>query len=86
MLLSLMSHDEHLSARWATPFGNFVRKFGVSQLAQELQVEPAAIYQWIRGHTSPRPPKARAIVMLSRNHVCVVRLDDIYAQRDLHVD
>jgi DNA-binding XRE family transcriptional regulator len=92
-----MSIDEHRSVRWATPFGRFVRTYGVAQLAQQLQVEPAAIYQWVRGHTSPRPPTARAIVQLYSLYICLelasgkrvhasLKLDDIYAQRDLHAD
>lgn len=94
-----MSIDQHRSIRWDTPFGRFVRTYGVAQLAQQLQVEPAAIYQWVRGHTSPRPPTARAIVQLYMLYVCLeeasgkraaadvaLKLDDIYAQRDLHVD
>jgi hypothetical protein len=94
-----MSNDEHRCVRWGTPFGRFVRTYGVAQLAEQLKVEPAAIYQWVRGHTSPRPPTARAIVQLYTLYICLeqasgktaavdpsLRLDDIYAQRDLHAD
>lgn len=62
-----MSRDEHQVARWNTRFGQFIRIFGVAALARALEVEPAAIYQWVRGYTSPRPPKARAIVSMSEH-------------------
>lgn len=92
-----MSTDQHRCVRWGTPFGRFVRMYGVALLAQQLQVEPAAIYQWVRGHTSPRPPTARAIVNLHGLYLCLeqasgktadpsLNLNDIYAQRDLHAD
>jgi hypothetical protein len=94
-----MSTDQHRCVRWGTPFGRFVRMYGVALLAQQLQVEPAAIYQWIRGHTSPRPPTARAIVKLADVYVTLeqasgnapamnasIELNDIYAQRDIHAD
>lgn len=78
-----MTIAEHRTARWETRFGSFVRSYGVARLAQQLQLDTTAIRQWVRGHTSPRPPHARAIVVLSEN---TLTLDDIYAQKDLHAD
>lgn len=74
--------------RWNTRFGRFVRRYGVSRLASQLGVAPSAIYQWIRGHTVPRPSYARVIVAISRDPskppgVSRVRIEDIYAQCDI---
>jgi DNA-binding XRE family transcriptional regulator len=57
-----------------------VRRFGVAKMARELQVDPTAIYQWIRGKVSPRPDKARAIIQLLMP-LGRLRLEDIYDQR-----
>lgn len=48
--------------RWSSKFGRFAAEFGVQELATRLDVHPSAVYQWIRGKTSPDP--ARAIVIL----------------------
>jgi transcriptional regulator with XRE-family HTH domain len=72
-----------LSPRWQTKFGRFVRTYGAARLARKLEVDPAAIYQWVRGQTSPRAPKARTIVILA-SEITRLSLDDIYSQYELH--
>ena len=65
-----------LTARWETRFARRIRAYGVAKLARDLEVDTAAIYQWIRGSSSPRPEKAMTIVVL----VGRLRLEDIYEQ------
>jgi len=56
--------------RWNTAFGRFVRRYGVSQLAQALRshghpVTPKAIYNWVSGDFSPPLGRALAIRQLA---------------------
>ena len=81
-----MTIAEHQCERWKTRFGVFVRTFGTTELAHQLNIDPQAIYHWIRGQTSPRPHLARTIVSLASSTAVSLTLEDIYAQRDLHVD
>lgn len=78
-----MSIDEHRQTRWQTRFGRFVRRYGAAKLARDLNVEPSAIYQWIRGYTAPRPQTIVTIVLLSRENRTRLTITDIYAQREL---
>ncbi len=71
------------SVEWATPFGRFVQKYGVTRLAQQLKVTTPAIYQWISGFTSPLPPHMLILIMLSRATEIPLDITDICAQRDL---
>jgi hypothetical protein len=68
------------SCRWETRFARLVRRYGVAKLARDLDVDPTAIYQWVRGSVSPRPDKAMLIVVLLKP-VGRLRLDDIYKHR-----
>lgn len=72
-----MSDDRRPAARWETRFARRIRKYGVAKLARDLEVDPTAIYQWIRGSVSPRPDKAMTIVVL----VGRLKLEDIYQHR-----
>ena len=69
--------------RWRTRFARLVRRYGVARLARDLQVDPTAIYQWVRGNVSPRPDKAITIIELVRP-LGRLRLEDIYKQREFH--
>ena len=68
------------SCRWETRFARLVRQYGVARLARDLQVDPTAIYQWVRGSVSPRPDKAMTIVVLLQP-VGRLRLEDVYHHR-----
>jgi transposase-like protein len=65
-------------SRWQTKFATFVRRYGTARLARDLEVDPAAVYQWVRGATSPRLTSARRIMALSHE----LSLEDIYQQRE----
>ncbi len=68
------------SCRWETKFARLVRRYGVAKLAHDLQVDPTAIYQWVRGSVSPRPDKAMTIIILFQP-LGRLRLEDIYRHR-----
>ena len=70
--------------RWRTRFARVVRRYGVARLARDLQIDPTAIYQWIRGNVSPRPDKAIIIIALVRP-LGRLRLEDIYQQRRVYL-
>lgn len=60
--------------------------FGPSKLAEELRnkgddnkVTEAAVYAWLSGRSSPRPPKARAIIEI----VPGVTMDDLMAKHEI---
>lgn len=53
-------------------------------MARDLEIDPTAIYQWIRGSVSPRPAKAILVIALVRPFG-VLRLEEIYAQRNAAV-
>jgi hypothetical protein len=72
-----------LLAEWSTPFGRFIREYGVTRLAQQLQVTTPAIYQWISGFTSPLPQHMLTLIVLSRGTQIPLDITDICAQRDL---
>lgn len=72
-----MSNDRRPAARWKTRFARRIRKYGVAKLARDLNVDPTAIYQWVRGSTGPRPDKAMTIVVL----VGRLKLEDVYQHR-----
>jgi DNA-binding XRE family transcriptional regulator len=66
--------------RWKTRFARLVRRYGVARLARDLEVNPTAVYQWVRGSVSPRPDKAIIIIALVRP-LGRLRLEDVYDQR-----
>ncbi len=74
-----MSHRE--SNRWESRFGRFIQSYGVAHLATELEIQPGAIYQWIRGITAPRPAYAAAIRDLAHGSGFRLSLDEIYGHR-----
>lgn len=61
-----------------TKFDRFVRDFGVEALAQRLDVNPSAIYHWLRGATSPHPANALKIQKLAKQRGIALSLDEIY--------
>lgn len=69
-----------VSNRWQTKFARLVRRYGVANLARALQIDPCAVYQWIRGNVSPRPALAIQLVDIL-SEVGHIRLEDIYAHR-----
>lgn len=79
-LLSNLQSEPTTSCRWQTRFARLVRRYGVAKLARDLEVDPTAIYQWVRGSVSPRPDKAMLIVVLLQP-VGRLRLEDIYKHR-----
>jgi hypothetical protein len=79
-ILSEPPNARAASCRWQTRFARLVRRYGVARLAHDLEVDPAAIYQWVRGSVSPRPDKAMLIVVLLQP-VGRLRLEDIYSHR-----
>ena len=68
-----------------TKFDQFVREFGVEDLARRLAVNPSAIYHWLRGSTSPHPANALKIQHLAKQRGVSLSLDEIYQHfRDVH--
>lgn len=61
-----------------TKFDSFVREYGVEALAVRLDVNPSAIYHWLRGSTSPHPANAIKIQTLARHRGVALSLDEIY--------
>ena len=57
-----------------------VRRYGIARMARDLEIDPTAIYQWVRGSVSPRPDKAMLIIQLV-SPLGRLRLVEIYAQR-----
>ena len=64
--------------RWKTRFGSFVSEFGAERLAESLEVRPPAVYQWVKGETSPTPARAFAILRIASQSGFEISLDDIY--------
>jgi hypothetical protein len=62
-----------------TKFDQFVRGFGVEDLARRLDVNPSAIYHRLRGSTSPHPANAIKIQGLAKQRGVALSLDEIYA-------
>lgn len=61
-----------------TKFDSFVRDYGVENLAQRLDVNPSAIYHWLRGSTSPHPANAIKIQTLAKERGIALSLDEIF--------
>jgi hypothetical protein len=66
------------SNRWNSKFARFVRKYGVARLATQIEIQPSAIYFWIRGVTSPRRGHAEIIQRVARECGVRLSLDQIY--------
>lgn len=58
-------------------FEQFVRDFGVKELARHLAVTPSAIYHWLRGASAPRIAKARKIQRLAKKRGVNLSLEEI---------
>ena len=59
-------------------FDKFVRGFGVEDLARRLDVNPSAIYHWLRGKTIPDPKNAVKVQKLAKRRRVELSLDEIY--------
>ena len=66
--------------RWETPFGAWVKEYGVARLRRAVQVTRGAVHQWVRGVTSPKPDTAKLLVKLSAGRLT---LEHIYDQATL---
>jgi hypothetical protein len=60
-------------------FERFVRSYGVDELAVKLEIQPSAIYHWLRGSTAPKPVHAEIIQRLARQSGARLSMDSIYA-------
>jgi hypothetical protein len=67
-----------IRSRWKSNFARFVHSYGVDLLALELEVDPSAIYHWIRGATTPRPAYAELIRRIARKRGITLSMDEIY--------
>ena len=76
--ISLYASRRSSGARWETRFARRILTYGVSRLADDLQIDRTSVYQWIRGSIAPRPEKAMSIV----NIVGDLTLRDIYQHRE----
>lgn len=68
-----------ISNRWNSTFARFVQAYGAARLAKGLEVHPTAIYQWVRGVTSPYIAHAVIIRRLARKSGVKLTLDEIYS-------
>lgn len=64
--------------RWNSKLARFIDAFGVDQLALQLGLRHAAIYQWVSGRTSPRVVHALRIVRLAKQRGIELSVADIY--------
>jgi hypothetical protein len=62
---------------WKSKFARFVRSYGVHELAAQLDIQPSAIYHWLRGATAPRPVHAETIKRLARERGARLMMDCI---------
>jgi hypothetical protein len=68
-----------IERRWKSKFTRFIKSYGVEALARQLDVRPAAIYDWIRGATAPRRTPAEILQRLALERGSRLTMDDIYA-------
>jgi transcriptional regulator with XRE-family HTH domain len=59
-------------------FDKFVRGFGVEELARRLEINPSAIYHWLRGKNIPDPKNAIKVQKLAKRRGVELSLDEIY--------
>jgi hypothetical protein len=64
--------------RWNSKFARFIQCYGVERLAAQLDLNPSAIYHWIRGATAPRVPHAEIIQHLACGRRSRLTMDDIH--------
>lgn len=65
-------------SRWETKFGSFVHSYGITSLAQALDVDKTAVHHWIGGRNFPKPSHAAAMQILAGERGMTLSLDDIY--------
>ena len=73
--------SRRISSRWESQFGRFLLAYGVHRLATELEIGDGAVYQWVRGFTSPRPAYAAAVRDIAQESGFELTLDEIYGHR-----
>jgi hypothetical protein len=67
-------------SRWQTAFGQWASEYGVSRIVSDLSRDPdlritnQTVYEWLQGH-APRPPRALALVELSRGRLTLEAID-----------
>lgn len=65
--------------RWESRFGTFINEFGISPLAQALDIHRTSIFHWMSGDTQPKPQHACAMQILASERGFSLSLDDIYS-------
>ena len=55
----------------------FVSEFGVEELARRLDVNPSAIYHWLRGRTVPRFRNQLKIQRLAKQRGVLLSINEI---------
>jgi hypothetical protein len=61
-----------------TKLDQFVREFGVEELARRLGVHSSAIWHWIDGTTSPHPSNAIKVQTLAKERGVELTLEEVY--------
>ena len=61
-----------------TKLDQFVREFGVEDLARRLGIHSSAIWHWIDGSTSPHPSNAIKIQTLAKERGVDLSLEEIF--------
>lgn len=64
--------------RWKSKFGRFVLAYGVARLAAKVEIDPSAVYHWVRGLNAPRRTHAMVIRDLAHEEGVRLTLDQIY--------
>lgn len=62
---------------WTGKFGAFVSSYRIENLADEVEVDSASVYRWMRGDSSPSVPRALAIVEVARRSGTTLTLEDV---------
>lgn len=63
-----------------TKFDQFVRGFGVEELARRLGIHETAIYHWLSGRSIPDPKNLLKVQRLAKRRGVELSLDEIYRQ------
>jgi hypothetical protein len=67
-----------IKSRWNSQFARFVLAYGAKRLAATLDVTDTAIYQWIRGASTPRPWHAARLRRLASKRGVRLTMENIY--------
>jgi hypothetical protein len=70
--------SRRIPKRWRSKFARFVGAYGAQRIASELRIDSSAIYQWIRGSTTPRVAHAAILQRLARESGIRLTFDEIY--------